>query len=145
MLTCNDICDDAQAYLKDEDAKSEGWFAMNTIVARTRTAVVVAPEGITELVRGCDSRLVGHVEPLVRAKDVLLNCECIERIDAAGIAALISLYGSAQNTGHSFRVCNVRAHVKEILALVGLDRILVAACTGEWSAPAGGRLQQTAA
>ena len=120
---------------------------MNTVVTTTRTAVVAAPEGMTELVRGCDLRLVGQVEPLVRARDVLLNCESIVRIDAAGIAALISLYGSARNTGHSFRVCNVRAHVQEILAIVGLDRILVACngCNGEWKAPAGGRLQQTAA
>jgi anti-anti-sigma factor len=144
MLTCNDIDDNAQATLRDADAKSEGRFGMSTAVGSRKTAVVTAPEGMTELVRGSDLRLVGHMEPLVRAKDVLLNCERIERIDAAGIAALISLYGSAQNTGHCFKVCNVRGHVAEILALVGLDNILVA-CNGEWNAPRGGRLQQTAA
>ena len=144
MLTCNDIDDNAQAILRDADATSEGWFEMSMAVGRTRTAVVAAPEGMTELVRGSDLRLVGHMESLVRAKDVLLNCESIERIDAAGIAALISLYGSAQNTGHSFRVCNVCAHVAEILALVGLDTILMA-YNGDSNAPCGGCLQQTAA
>ena len=107
---------------------------MNTVMKRTDTAFVAVPAGMTELVRGSDLALVGHLEPLVRAMNVLLNCEAIERVDAAGIAALISLYGSALNTGHTFRVCNVRAHVEEVLALVGLDHILVA-CDANLSAP----------
>ena len=89
---------------------------------------------MTELVRGSDLRLVGHVEPLVRVTDVILNCAGIERIDAAGIAALVSLYGSAQSSGHSFHVCNVKARVREILTLVRLNHILVA-CDADWGAP----------
>jgi anti-anti-sigma regulatory factor len=127
-----------------EGSSAEGSFVMNTVLERASKAMVVVPEKMTELVRGSDLRLVGDVEPLLRDKDVVLNCEKIERIDAAGIAALISLYGSAQNAGHSFRVCNLKAHVEEILALVGLDRILVA-CDEAWNAIPCGRLQRTAA
>lgn len=87
---------------------------------------VKTPGQLTELVRGCDHALVACIEPLVRSGDVTLDCRAIERIDAAGIAALITLYGIAQDAGHAFRVCNLKAHVAEILALVGLDRILVA-------------------
>jgi anti-anti-sigma factor len=107
---------------------------MNRLMERTNQAIVTAPKGMTELVRGCDLRLVGYVEPLVRAGNVILNCAAIERIDAAGIAALISLYGCAQKTGHTFHVSNLRAHVEEVLALVGLDEILVA-YDADWSDP----------
>ena len=117
---------------------------MNTMMEKMNLAIVTVPNGMTELVRGSDLRLVGHVEPLVRLQDVILNCAQIERIDAAGIAALIGLYGSARNTGHSFRICNVKKHVTEVLALVGLDHILVAYCA-DWNAPVRGALTQTAA
>ena len=117
---------------------------MNTVMERMNLAIVTAPDGITELVRGSDLRLVRQVEPLVRSQDVVLNCAAIERIDAAGIAALIALYGSARNMGHTFRVCNARKHVAEVLTLVGLDHILVA-CSADWSSPIRGTLAQTAA
>ena len=117
---------------------------MNTAVKRMDTAYVSAPAGMTELVRGSDLKLVVHVEPLARATNVILNFEPIERIDAAGIAALISLYGSARDAGYTFRVCNVRAHVEEVLSLVGLDDILVAGYAS-WGAPVHTELTQTAA
>ena len=117
---------------------------MNTVMERKNQTIVAVPSGITELVRGSDLRLVGYVEPLVRSQDVMLDFAAIERIDAAGIAALIALYGSARNTGHSFRLCNVRKHVSEVLALVGLDHILVG-CTADWNSPVRGVLARTAA
>ncbi len=117
---------------------------MNTMMEGKNHAMITAPNGMTELVRGSDLRLVGHVEPLVRSRDVILDCAAIERVDAAGIAALIALYGTALNAGHSFRVCNVRKHVSEVLTLVGLEHILVT-CVVDWSSPVHGTLVQTAA
>ena len=49
----------------------------------------------------------------------------IERIDAAGIAVLISLYGEAHLSGHEFAIVNASHRVVEILELVGLNRILI--------------------
>jgi anti-anti-sigma factor len=86
----------------------------------------IAPDGLTELVRGSEGHVYDCVAPLVRSGDVVLDCSAIERIDAAGIATLISLYGTARDAGNNFAVSNLRAHVAEILALVGLDRVLVA-------------------
>ena len=54
---------------------------------------------MTELVRGRDEDLMRRVAPLVRQHDVALDLRDVERIDAAGIAALISLYGNAQEDG----------------------------------------------
>ena len=51
--------------------------------------------------------------------------QAVERIDAAGIAALISLYRLASEAGHHFSVSSASPHVVELLALVGLDRILM--------------------
>jgi anti-anti-sigma regulatory factor len=50
----------------------------------------------------------------------------VERIDAAGLAALITLYTDACKAGHSLTVSRPNRHVREILQIVGLDRILVA-------------------
>jgi anti-anti-sigma factor len=96
---------------------------------RTRSqhteAKIAAPNGLTELVRGTDHSLVAELEPLVRKQDITLDLHSIGRIDAAGIAALISLYGCARDAGHDFSLCNVPSRVANILALVGLDGILL--------------------
>jgi anti-anti-sigma factor len=86
---------------------------------------IAAPNGLTELVRGTDDSLVAELEPLVRKQNITLDLHTIARIDAAGIAALISLYGCARDAGNHFSLCNVPSRVANILALVGLDGILL--------------------
>lgn len=98
---------------------------MTSAMGMTMDTVMLARGGMTELVRGCDEDLKRRVTPLVREHNVALDLGGVERIDAAGIAALISLYGSARETGHQFTLANVPARVAEILALVGLDGILM--------------------
>ena len=102
------------------------------------------PCELTELVRGCDRRLVEEMTPVVRRQSVSLDLGRVERIDAAGIAALISLYCIACQSGHGFSVTNATARVTEMLALVGLDRILLSH-NAEQSSPCGPRLAQNAA
>jgi anti-anti-sigma factor len=80
---------------------------------------------LNELVRGCEQLLVEEMTPVVRRQSVSLDMRNVERIDAAGIAALISLYREAHEAGHRFSVSNVAPHVAELLALVGLDGILM--------------------
>ena len=88
-------------------------------------AFVVAPAEMTELVRGDEQCLVQRVAPLLRERDVVLDLNRIERIDAAGIAALISLYSMAQNHGHAFSIKCVSPRVTEMLSLVRLDDVLI--------------------
>jgi anti-anti-sigma factor len=99
---------------------------MNTIMSLTNEFLVTAPADFNELVRGNEDRLMALLTPVVRERNAVLDFARIRRIDAAGVAALISIYGAARAAGHSFRVCNVTPHVVEILELVGLDHILVA-------------------
>jgi len=80
---------------------------------------------LSEIVRGSEGCLVMEMEPLVRRQDVSLDLSPVERIDAAGIAALITLYKLAQDSGHRFTVSNVAPRVYELLALVGLESILI--------------------
>jgi anti-anti-sigma factor len=98
---------------------------MNTIMSHTSEFLVKTPAGYNELVRGNEDRLMALVMPVVRDRSAVLDLGRVRRIDAAGIAALISIYGAARNAGHTFRVCNVTPHVAEILKLVSLDHILV--------------------
>ncbi len=98
---------------------------MNCTLSEMNEAMVVTPPDMTELVRGNDQRLIDRVSPLLSERSVTLNLKSIDRIDAAGIAALISLYGIARNAGHVFTVCNVTARVAEILTLVGLESVLM--------------------
>jgi anti-anti-sigma factor len=98
---------------------------MNTIMSEANQYLVTAPADFTELVRGNEDRLLALMTPVVRMRNTVLDLGRILRIDAAGIAALISIYGAARNAGHTFQVRNVTPHVAEILKLVELDHILV--------------------
>ena len=97
-----------------------------------------------ELVRGQEQELLDQLAPLVRRQNVTLDLEDTRRIDAAGLAALITLYCDACKAGYRFTVANPSARVREILALVGLDRLLVSAHSGEM-ASVGPQFEQTAA
>jgi len=98
---------------------------MTGLLSNTTDTAFIAVGDLRELVRGQEQRLVDWLTPVVREQSVLLDLRQVERIDAAGIAALISLYGCARSTGHKFSVVNAKPRVAEILALVGLDRILL--------------------
>jgi len=98
---------------------------MNTQFGNEMETVSYAPAQMTELIRGQNERLLEQVTPLVRRQNVTLDLQSVERIDAAGIAALISLYGCARDAGHGFTVLNASPRVAGILSLVGLDRILL--------------------
>jgi anti-anti-sigma factor len=87
--------------------------------------LLIAPSELHELVRGQEHELVDRLTPIVRKQSITLDLTHVERIDAAGIAALISLYGSAHAAENDFSVINASARVAEILAIVGLDRILI--------------------
>lgn len=98
-------------------------------MTRNHQTVIESPVTIQgnlhELVRGQEHRLLNYLEPVVREQSVTLDMRQIERIDAAGIAALISLYGVAHAAGHEFTIVNASHRVDEILQIVGLDRILI--------------------
>ena len=87
---------------------------------------ILVPENLHELVRGHEQNFVRDLEPVVRKQSAILDMRQVERIDATGIAALITLYGTACAAGHNFTLVNTSHRVEEILALVGLDRILLA-------------------
>ena len=79
-----------------------------------------------ELVRGTEARVIDELLPRVKRESVALNLAGVERIDAAGIAALITLYCSAVESRTEFYVIDPSPHVLELLRLVGLESILVA-------------------
>ncbi len=80
---------------------------------------------IKELVRGQEQRFIEELAPTVVRENVALDFGEVERIDAAGLAALITLYTDACKAGHTLTVSRPNHHVREILQIVGLDRILV--------------------
>jgi anti-anti-sigma factor len=112
----------------------------------TPVLVVAADESTetAELVRGQDKQLLDRVMPLVNRQSVSLDLASIERIDAAGIAALVTLYATACQAGHKFTVSNASPRVAHVLALVGLDRYLLAHNAAQIS-HCGPRFCQTAA
>jgi anti-anti-sigma factor len=78
-----------------------------------------------ELVRGVETRIVDELLPRVQQESVALNLAGVERIDAAGIAALITLYCTAVESGTDFSVVSPSVHVLELLQIVGLESILI--------------------
>jgi anti-anti-sigma factor len=91
-----------------------------------RTIVSASEQAdLTELILGREEGLLAWLSPLVRRESVTLDLGSVKRIDAAGIAALLSLYSSARKARHRFSVSNLSPRVAEVLSLVGLERILL--------------------
>jgi anti-anti-sigma regulatory factor len=97
-----------------------------------------------ELVRGQEQEFLDQLKPLVCEQNVTVDLRKVTRIDAAGLAALITLYCDACKAGHNFRIANPSVHVAELLALVRLDALLVTQSAEEFSC-AGLQLQESAA
>ncbi len=89
------------------------------------TIQIFALNRITELVRGNEQQLLDRLQPLVRRQNITLDLARVARIDAAGLAALITLYCDACKAGYRFTIENPSRHVREILSIVGLDKLLV--------------------
>jgi anti-anti-sigma factor len=81
--------------------------------------------GIHELVRGCEQDFINELRPLVQAHPVCLDLSSIDRIDAAGLTALICLARDAHRAGHQLAVVHPSHQVARILAVVGLDCVLI--------------------
>jgi anti-anti-sigma factor len=79
-----------------------------------------------ELVRGSETQALRELLPRVKQESIALNLSGVERIDAAGIATLITLYCSSVEAGRDFSVVAPSPHVLELLQIVGLDAILMA-------------------
>jgi anti-anti-sigma factor len=97
-----------------------------------------------ELVRGNEQQFLERLQPLVHRQNVTLDLEHVARIDAAGLAALITLYCDACQAGYRFAISNPSPRVREILALVGLNALLVSQDQEDVSY-LGTQLQETAA
>jgi anti-anti-sigma factor len=120
---------------------------MSTATYNSTATVVIGASydsELTELVRGQERMLLEQLSPLVNRQSLVLDLGQVERIDAAGIAALVALYRAAREAGNRFTVSNVTPRVAEILALVGLDRILLARNVGRGS-QSGSRFERSAA
>jgi anti-anti-sigma factor len=115
-----------------------------TTVDLSNVASAGKPAEEIELVLGREKELLAWLTPLVRRQSVTLDLGRVQRIDAAGISILVSLYASARQTGHRFSVSNLSPRVAEVLRLVGLERIL-SVRRAAWKSPSGLRLEQTAA
>ncbi len=83
--------------------------------------------GIRELIKGQEQKLLEELRPIVRGQSVRLDLSSTERIDAAGLAALVSLYRDARENGHEFAVVNPQRRVARVLKIVGLDRMILPA------------------
>ncbi len=106
---------------------------MNNSRAESTTQIF---SGIRQLVRGREQEILEELQPLVESRSVRLNLSSIERIDAAGLAALVSLYCAAGKAGHEFAVVDPSPQVARILTIVGLDRVLLSKDSGETLTPA---------
>jgi anti-anti-sigma factor len=98
---------------------------MENMICNTNEGMTVTYSQLSELVRGEDRSLLDRIGPMVAQQNIALDLSGVERIDAAGISALIRLYGYARDAGHRFTLSNVSPRVEQILKLVGLDRILL--------------------
>jgi anti-anti-sigma factor len=106
---------------------SESTFAPGSIAGPIASVIAIR----SELVRGTETNIVNALLPRVREESIALDLSNVERIDAAGIAALITLYCTAIEAGTEFSVVDPSSHVLELLCIVGLAPILVSRTVSE--------------
>jgi len=73
------------------------------------------------LIRGCEEAFLAEMEARAMAEDLELDLGQVERIDAAGIGALVKLRGVALAAGRRLSITSASRRAAEILHLVGLD------------------------
>jgi anti-anti-sigma factor len=98
-------------------------FSDHPLASNSIASVVVVE---CELVLETEAQIVSKLLPRVRFESVALNLSRVERMDAAGIAALLTLYCAAAEAGTDFSVIAPSPHVLETLRIVGLESVLVA-------------------
>ena len=100
-------------------------MTLSSFSSNHRTANSATVSIDCELVRGNDTQILEALLPRVQQRSLTLDLSSVERIDAAGIATLITLYCTAVEKGTRFSVVSPSHHVLELLRLVGLESILV--------------------
>lgn len=83
------------------------------------------PGAMPELTRENIGYLLEILGPLVLLRNLKLDLTGVERIDAAGISMLLTLYSRAREAGNYFSLVNVPARIVEILSVVGLEPLLL--------------------
>ncbi|WP_420237302.1 STAS domain-containing protein [Telmatobacter bradus] len=86
-------------------------------------SVVICTEDV--LVRGREQNLLDELLPLVAENDVALSLERVQKIDAAGLGTLITIYRMAHEVGHTFRVVKPSRIVRGIICAVGFESALL--------------------
>jgi anti-anti-sigma factor len=113
--------------LRESRLKSQlhpGGFPMTTPISPQSEPTARVTADLAALIRGEEQPLVARIAPLLQDQNITLDIGSVSRIDAAGIAALLTLYANAHRAGHSFTVTNPSPRVAKILTLVGLEGIL---------------------
>jgi len=98
---------------------------------RSSQATIATVAVHCDLVRGTEDRVLSELMPRVKLESVALDLSDVERMDAAGIAALIALYCTAVESGTDFYVVSPSVRVLDMLRLVGLESILLPAVAPE--------------
>lgn len=86
-------------------------------------ALLVCPSDLT---RGRENRLLSLALPAIEQGSVLIDMSRVESIDAAGIGLLVFLRQCADKAGTTLGLVNPSARVRDMLALVHLDGVLLA-------------------
>jgi anti-anti-sigma factor len=113
--------------LRESGLKSQlhpGGFPMTNPVSSQSEPTARVSADLAALIRGEEQTLVARIAPLLQNQNITLDLGSVSRIDAAGIAALLTLYANAHRAGHSFTITNPSPRVAKILTLVGLEGIL---------------------
>ena len=76
----------------------------------------------------CASQVNGQLKSLINEvtsdQDIVLDMERVEKIDSAGLAALVSLLDAVEKTGHRLRIANMQSRVRTVAGLVRLHKVI---------------------
>jgi len=78
-----------------------------------------------DLTRGREARLLSLALPMIKRNGLVLDLSRVQSIDASGVGLLVFLRQCADRSGTQLVLVNPSARVREMLALVHLNQILL--------------------
>ena len=77
------------------------------------------------LIRGCEASFLAELESRAVDSDLELDLGQVERIDAAGIGALLHLRALADQAGRRLSISSASRRATEVIRLVGLESVFM--------------------
>lgn len=97
---------------------------MNVTVSREEKAMIVTVVGRLDSITSCELEDWTDANLALPESDLLMECSQLDYISSAGLRAILKISRLITTGSHTFSLCNVQDHVKEVFEISGFDSFI---------------------